>query len=259
MTPEIQEELKEKLQGKSLCIAVPSYDGNVNVHTAMSIAKTNEVLGRLNVPVSWLSKSGCCYIDRTRDVLVHGFLKSTPSTDFLTIDTDVAFKPKDVLSLLMWDVDIRCGMYPLKDRKETRYTVRFWPREDERFTFRGPLIQAQMVPFGFLMCSRNALQHMTDYFKDLTYCYNANTSYEGPGPRELDRCVALHHMMYEDNEIWGEDYAFCKRWIESGGDGVWIDTTIDIAHYMGLEKYEGSFIKWCEENSRPIEPSSSVA
>jgi len=39
---------------------------------------------------------------------------------------------------------------------------------------------------------------------------------------------------------WGEDYAFCRRWEERGGE-AWLVPDLDLTHHSADKAYPGNF------------------
>jgi hypothetical protein len=51
---------------------------------------------------------------------------------------------------------------------------------------------------------------------------------------------ALFDCCVENETYYSEDWLFCNRWINMGGD-IYIDITINLNH-TGIEDYKGSYI-----------------
>ena len=59
-------------------------------------------------------------------------------------------------------------------------------------------------------------------------------------PDENKYAYALFDCCVENETYYSEDWLFCNRWLNMGGD-IYIDVTINLNH-TGIEDYKGSYI-----------------
>ena len=108
------------LEGRKLFVAIPTYDGKLNIKLAYTLAQLMPKALSLGISVHLGHVSGCSIITMARNMLVDEFLKSN-CTDLLFIDADVIAEPDHILRLMAQsgDKDITAGAYPRrrKDRK----------------------------------------------------------------------------------------------------------------------------------------------
>ena len=156
-------------------------------------------------------------IDAKADVIVY-------------IDYDLSWKPEDLLKLIETPGDVVAGVYRYK--KETvEYMGNFVAGDDGRPVVREDgCIKASHVPGGFLKVTVGALRHFAKFHPHLLYGDPLNPS------------IDLFNHGAVDGMWWGEDYAFCRRWTEAGGD-IWVVPNMDLNHHAGETVFEGNFHK----------------
>ncbi|NDB60970.1 hypothetical protein EB001_21370 [bacterium] len=85
------------------------------------------------------------------------------------------------------------------------------------------------------MCiKRNVIDTMFNHYHDLKYKTNI-----GLGSQYDPYTYALFDTIIDPltKDYLSEDYTFCNRWIEIGGE-IWVDTSIILDH-SGHYKYQG--------------------
>lgn len=125
------------LKGRSLFVAIPAYDGKLNIKTAFALAQLMPKALSLGVSVFLSDMSGCSIITMARNSLVNEFLK-TNATDMLFIDSDVIITPDDVLRLMCQHSgrDVTAGMYPRR-AKDKRFFLDAYQDENGDMEFDG--------------------------------------------------------------------------------------------------------------------------
>ena len=108
------------LAGRKLMVAIPAYDGKLNIDSAFALSNLAVQVQSLGVKLYLTHLSGCSLITKARNCLVADFLKSDADT-LLFVDADVVVTADAVLRLLALslDKDITAGIYPRRgmDRK----------------------------------------------------------------------------------------------------------------------------------------------
>ena len=64
------------LNGRKLMIAIPAYDGRVNIKTAIALAKLTPETNKFGVTLYISHISGCSLITKARNALVADFLET---------------------------------------------------------------------------------------------------------------------------------------------------------------------------------------
>ena len=92
-----------------LFIASPMYGGLCYGYYAQSLMTLQNMLrdNRVDMACSFLFNESL--IQRARNALVHGFLK-TDFTHLMFIDADIHFNPADVLPMLLADKPVICSI-----------------------------------------------------------------------------------------------------------------------------------------------------
>lgn len=223
------EEKRADLRGRSLFIAIPAYDGKLNIKTAFALAQLMPKAMSLGVSVFLSDMSNCSIITMARNALVNEFLKAD-ATDMLFIDSDVVIQPDDVLRLLAQHTgrDVTTGIYPRR-AKDKRFFLDMHFDEAGNFVFDGSLMQVKRIGTGFMMISREIIERMIAAHPEWQY-----ENKEGNGT-----VAGVFDFSIKDGKFIGEDYLFCDRVAEIGGK-VWLDVEICLPH-IGTEAFTNNF------------------
>lgn len=169
-------------------------------------------------------------IHHARDRFVADFL-TTDCTDLVMLDDDLAWEDGAVIRLLQHDCDMVGGIYPKKENPIC-FPVKRLEGEDVR---EDGLLKVRMLPGGFMRMTRECLIAMTEHYSDLAYSDEAV-----PGKKNCALFLpALLPMDNGDNELWGEDFMFCRRWLDMGGE-IFADTLLRFKH-IGRASYEACY------------------
>lgn len=95
-------------------IATPMYGGMAaGIYTA-SMVQLSAIFLRNRVDSLYAFTSTESLVPNARNVLAHQFLESN-ATHLMWIDSDIGFNAMDIVSMLIADRDIVCGIYPKKE------------------------------------------------------------------------------------------------------------------------------------------------
>jgi glycosyltransferase involved in cell wall biosynthesis len=218
-------------------IATPAYSGQVEAFTAVALIRDMQAMNAAGVETTWFPLTGCCYLPIARNKLVAEFLK-TDCTDLIFVDADVYWQPGALLRLMMADVDIVGGIYPLKQDDE-QYPV--WPKTDDGVPIgRDGMIECWGLPTGFMRIRRRVFDVMRERIANLEVVET-----DGFG-NDKGRYWSFFDTGKLDPDTptkwWGEDYLFCWRWKQCGGS-VWAIPDIDF-HHVGLKAWKGNYDKY---------------
>jgi hypothetical protein len=154
-------------------------------------------------------------ITRARNTSVAKFLK----TDFeymMFIDGDIEFSPDDVAKLWNLEADVCCGAYPMKKMGKGTTAWKDGVQVPlEEFKEVTPIDYAGT---GFLMISRKAIEKMIESYPE--------TKHE----ESIGDCWALFDTEIKHGVYLSEDYSFCDKWREIGGE-ILLDPSIKLKHY----------------------------
>lgn len=225
--------------------AIPAYTGQVHLATMRCIITDMLALAQRGDKVTIFDESGNAMIGDCRALIVEQFLASD-ATDLVFIDSDVSWEAGALVRLVDHPVDFVAGIYPQR-RDPIAYCVQ-WLQEHQDLPFdpKTGLIEVMGVPAGFMRMRRAMLERMIEQYTDTAfYCEVA--------PNQTA------HALFDPGRIgklkFGEDYSFCKRWRDIGGQ-VWIDPEIRMGH-CGYKTFMGSIGQWLKD--RPQEDPAPVA
>ena len=232
-------------QQRHLWIAIPAYTGQIHLGTMRSLMTDMLKLAERGDKVTIFDECGNALIGDCRAVIVAKFLAGD-GTDLLFLDSDVVWEAGKALRLLDAPVDCRVGIYPQR-RDPLNFCVRW--KQDREFLVADSetsLLEIDGAPAGFMMLSRAMLERMTAHYRELDFWCD-----DAPDRRA---CGLFESYWYRDaplptgergNVKLGEDYAFCQRWLDIGGQ-VWVDPEIRMGH-VGYKTFMGSLGEWLRE------------
>lgn len=245
----------EELRKNKFFIATPCYGGQLNEPYFRSVIKMMTFFNQHQVPLAFGTIANESLVTRARNVLVAYFLNSD-YTHLLFIDADIEFQVEDVLKLYYHDRDVVVGAYPKKGVawqriKETMQDSNFKDKQlsdkeiaafgsDYAINFKFVDKEAKSVAVdrgviklhdagtGFMMIKRDAILKMIKAYPELRYNNDVALGNTDLG----DNFYALFDTMIDpiDRRYLSEDYTFCRRWQELGGD-IWLDPSISLNHY----------------------------
>jgi hypothetical protein len=218
------------LVGRKLMLAIPCYDGKVNIKTAFAIAQLVPKLDKMGVQIHLAHLSGCSIISKARNKLVRNFME-TECTDLLFVDADVIINVDAVTRLLALstDKDVVAGTYPRR-ATDAKFFLDFYLDKDNQLEFdENGLMRVESVATGFMLIRRHVIEHMMEKHPEWKY--------EGDGDGETE--YAIFDFLLIDGKYIGEDYAFCRRAREEGFK-IYLDPTISLPH-IGSQEFTRNF------------------
>lgn len=234
----------------SILIATPCYGGQVCAAFMKSVISLMADGIAKGISIQWMDGSDSL-ITRARDNLVRRYLDT--SYDYLLfVDADIAFKPEQVWRLLDRDVDVAVAAYPFKQiypidvrgidptrfGNEDIYALqhRFVlnPLKDESIDDKG-FIKVYDAATGFMLIKRDVFVKMKEAYPELWY-WNDQTGEESENDY-LFFSEMIEKMENGKLRRLSEDYAFCRRWQNIGGE-IHLDTNSKLTH-IGPHWFEG--------------------
>ena len=191
-------------------------------------------------------------IERARNILVKRFLSNPSFTHMMFIDADIGFNPTSVIRLLEFDKDVTSAVYPKKsiNWELVKNKVAQGSPEDIRqmgldfniniLTNDPPVngfVKVLDVATGFLMMKREMLEKMYEHYKEELFAVN---DIQG---QNVDNYIAIFACSIDKTtkRFLSEDYAFCRRYQEMGGE-VWADISTPLSH-TGTHVYSGNILE----------------
>ena len=223
------EEKRVSLEGRSIFVGIPTYDGKLSIKLAYTLAALMPMAMKHGISVKLGHVSGCSIITMARNMLVDQFLQSN-CTELLFIDADVIPQPEDILRLVAQsgDKDVTAGMYPRR-AKDKKFFLDFFQDELGDLQFDGALMRANRVGTGFMLIQRHVIEALAD--KAEKYL----------GQDGVGQVANVFEFSMLDGKFVGEDYTFCDK-ARAEGFKVWVDVEISLPH-MGTDEFTNDFKK----------------
>lgn len=241
-----------KLKGKSFMVATPMYGGMANTMYVTSLLRLQDQANQLGIKMEHCFMMNESLIDRARNGLVASFFEVSKADYLLFIDADIMFRPEDVFALMSYDKDIICAPYPKKHIN--------WPVIAEAikagiddvqvlerlvgeyvFTILEPsdgideIVKVSEAGTGFMLVKRSVFDKMREAYPENRYISDSVQDVQAGKQREMH---AFFRTGIFDNRYLSEDYYFCHKWREMGGD-VWLFPWAVTSH-MGTYGFNGS-------------------
>jgi hypothetical protein len=222
----------------TVVFATPSLTNNMSAEFRRSMFETLALLKRGGHRPAIIERNGDQFIANARNKLVSDFLLKHPNAHHLFfLDDDVGWPPHKVIEFLDRNECIVAGVYPKKSHILDFPVDLCINTETGDLIERDGLIKALVVPFGFVCIRRSVLEIMSKNSRIYTEqesdgkigtFYNIFESGVFDGGISLVN-GALLPTVNGDLNFWGEDYVFCRKWAELGGD-IWVDPDIELTH-----------------------------
>lgn len=227
-----------------LMVATPCYGGVVTNAYMQSALRLAIACRDKQVTCEIVTSPGDSLVQRARNTLAAVFLASRHS-HLLFIDADIEFHARDALRLLVADKDLICGIYPKKSIA-LEFPLNFLPGSSERLNRcpRSGAIEIMEGPTGFMMISRRVFEAMMA----------AHPQWKYRGPDHLDEpqqamCHSFFDCERRGDAYLSEDFTFCQRWRDLGGQ-VWALPDIELRHH-GMHAFGGVLTSWLSETPLP--------
>jgi len=248
----------------NLVVATPCFGGQISVLYAASLFKLQQLVRSYSgLSLKVLFKDGDALITRARASLVSQFLEDEAATHLLFIDADIGFEAEQVLRLLECGADMCAAVYPIKriDWGKVREAIEaerpnpaaaalkyvFEVENPGAVIERSGFVKVRYAGTGFLMIRRDALEKMCARYPQLQYKRDHSTDAAAASDK---RFALFECMIAEDGTYLSEDFAFCKRWTDVGGE-IWADINSTLDHvgpmtFCGdLSSQFASIGSWC--------------
>lgn len=235
----------------NLVVATPCFGGQLSVLYAASLFKLQTALRAYSdFNLKLIFKDGDALITRARASLISQFLDDPSATHLLFIDADIGFEPEQVLRLLQCGAEMCAAVYPVKridwDKvKRTMDSARpnpaaaslqyvFEVEDPNAVIAKAGFVKVRYAGTGFLMIRRQALEKMCAQYPHLQYQRDHSLD---AATASSKRFALFECMIAEDGTYLSEDFAFCKRWTDMGGE-IWADLDSKL-HHVGPMTFRG--------------------
>jgi hypothetical protein len=227
----------------NLVVATPCFGGQISVLYAASLFKLQKLVqGYRGLKLKILFKDGDALITRARASLISQFLDDPDATHLLFVDADIGFEPEQVLRLIECGAEMCAAVYPIKriDWDKVRTTIEtgrpnpaaaalkyvFEIDDPNAVIAKAGFVKVRYAGTGFLMIRRAALERMCARYPQLQFKRDHSLDAATPS---TNRFALFECMIGEDGTYLSEDFAFCKRWTDMGGE-IWADLKSRLTH-----------------------------
>jgi hypothetical protein len=218
---------------KKLFVAIPCYSHTVHTGCMLSLLRLDRLLRSEGIALDLYVLNGFAYIEQSRNKLASMFMDSSDADALLFIDDDVQFDEVAVLKMLRCNAEVVGGLYPYKAYhwKGGSQTLQYVVKSDRDIlpdAQSDTVVEVEGVGTGLLLVRRSALLTM------------ASTTKRYKDSRSPDLLYQFFELAIDDDQLWGEDFKFCKKWRACGGR-VYVAPWAKCAHWgmhgFGLEKF----------------------
>lgn len=222
----------ESEKHKKVVFCLPVYPKRPHQATLDSLRDSVPALEKAKWEHGVVHEIGCPYISAARATMLRKALDAK-ADEIMFIDTDVSWRPEDMIKILSTEGEVVAGTYRFKnDTEEYMGSIKSDLNNRPVVRKSDGAIAAISVPAGFLKVSRSAVNLLMEKYPELCYGEHVNPSFD------LFQHGA-HNRIY-----WGEDFAFCRRWTDIGGE-IWLVPDMDLDHHgaAGRQGEEGEVWK----------------
>ena len=228
-----------------LFLSTPCYGGLCLESYLTSILRLQILLSQKGVELLLDTTENESLVHRARNVSVGRFMQKTDADLFMFIDADIHFDPESVLRLVESGHDISVACYPKKIVMWDQAKTSIVTNNDER----NPAMLASSLvvnfgaqqrpivngfveildgPTGFMVIKRSVFTKIAEKFPELD-CVNDHQN------RDFDTYNAAFDCMIDpvSRRYLSEDYAFCRRWQQIGGQ-IFADVQTTLGHIGNL-------------------------
>lgn len=255
------------LRQKHIFIATPCYGGQIGEPYFRSMMRFVILCNKYNIQYTVSTLANESLITRGRNTLVSFFMENKAATHLFFIDADIEFNPEDILRMVAYDKPITVGAYPkkainwtsilgaarnpdLNEDSETieghssNYVVNFDFLKDKdgnptpQVQVADNLVKLKDGGTGFMCIRKDVIQQMFEKHADLKYVNDINVDMKfEPFMYSLFDCI----IDPDSRRYLSEDYTFCRRWQEMGGE-VFLDPRTALNH-VGHYTFRGNIRK----------------
>lgn len=220
------------LKGRKLFVAIPAYDGKINIASAFEIPQLAMASIKHGFSIHLSHLSGCSIITKARNSLINQFMESD-CTEMIFIDSDIHFKHQDILRIMALgaDKDIVCGSYPRRADDQKFFTDIYYNEHGGIELTETGLLRVERIGTGFMFIRRHVIEKMINDHPEWKYWVNVENKHH----------YALFDFQVKNGAYMGEDYLFCDRAAEAGFK-IYVDPDINLGHY-GQTEFTGHFGK----------------
>ena len=246
-----------------IIIGTPCFGGMLHNGFFQSMLELSVNFTKLNIPFDVMTIGNESLIQRARNGIVAKFMGDSTATHLMFIDADITFSWISIVKLLLSSKELCGGCYPkkcfnwdkikhhiqknpnLKDdelmAKSLDYVFNpIYHKEGDNVVIKldNGMAQVKDIGTGFMLIRKSVITKMIKKFPDTKYKNNVAGYSQSQNSTDdyfyslFDCCIDPVSRVY-----LSEDYLFCKRWIDIGGE-LWLDLNTNLNH-TGIIDYKG--------------------
>jgi hypothetical protein len=245
--------------GRNILIGTPCYGGSLTSTYLQCLLELQKVCDQRGIGIELMTLAGESLIPRGRNTIVASFLDRPEFTHLFFIDADTGFTVTQVLRMIEFDREVVCGVCPLKtidwDRVRANAAAGVGNLEASSLRYvlsaRDPLatsIQLKSINgfaktdyggSGFMLIKRTVFDRMRSAYPQTKYEHSHFVTV-GRKPSSDNLYAFFDCEVDPETKVYlSEDYLFCRRWTEIGGE-IWVDLTSKLDH-IGNYTFRGNF------------------
>jgi len=244
-----------------ILFGTPCFGGMLHIGYFQSILELSSNFTKLGIPFEVITIGNESLIQRARNGIVAKFMSDESATHLMFIDADITFSWVSIIKLLLGNKELSGGCYPKKcfnwDKIKHHNQKNPNMKDDELMAksldyvfnpiyhqqgsqviirLENGMAQVKDIGTGFMMIQKSVIRKMITKYPDTKY--KNNVAGYGIGNMNeyfyslFDCCIDPVSRVY-----LSEDYLFCKRWIDIGGE-LWLDVNTNLNH-TGIIDYKG--------------------
>ena len=250
--------LKNKVK---IIFGTPCFGGMIHNGFFQSMLELSVNFTKLTIPFEMMTIGNESLIQRARNGIVAKFMADPSATHLMFIDADITFSWVNIVKLLLCGKELCGGCYPKKcfnwDKikhqiqknptmnddelmaKSLDYVFNpIYHKEGENVVIKlnNGMAQVKDIGTGFMLISKSVITKMCKKYPETKFMNNV----AGYGQNNVgDYFYALFDCCIDpvSRVYLSEDYLFCKRWIDIGGE-LWLDLSTNLNH-TGIIDYKG--------------------
>jgi len=244
-----------------IIFGTPCFGGLLHNGYFQSMMETCVNLTRLGIQFEIMTIGNESLIQRARNGIVAKFLADEQATHLMFVDADITFSWMSIIKLLLGNKELSGGCYPKKcfnwDKIKHQISKNSKQTDDELMArsldyvfnpiyhqegtnvvirVENGMAQVKDIGTGFMMIKKSVIHKMIAKYPETKFKNNV----AGYGANNMADCFySLFDCCIDPvSKVYlSEDYLFCKRWIDIGGE-LWLDINTNLNH-TGLIDYRG--------------------
>lgn len=248
-------------------ILTPCYGSVCNTNYTISLINTILLFKNYGINYNIQFCNNDSLVSRARNNLIGISMINKDATHFLFIDSDIVWNPYDIIKLVISDKELIGAIYPkkkydfnklinnseyinslieMKNKYQLNYNNEYLIKsnlvsynlnyKNNNISIQNNLIEVRHLATGFMLIKREVIEKMILMYPETKYIDDTGFI----RPEHSTMTYALFDGGVIDNHYFSEDWMFCHRWSNIGGN-IWADISIDLTH-IGVEEYCGSLI-----------------